>query len=115
MAILKSEKKLIEDLQKRHDPEAERLKRFLAMPDLTRTPGSPLADLVRRIAGLPRFSEFSAKGRHQAFRLFRPAGGTGNLPLFLHGEKQAFKDITAFFALKFVDRHGFFLYDDLFD
>ena len=71
MATLKSEKKLIEDLQKRHDPEAERLKRFLAMPDLTRAPGSPLADLVRRIAGLPRFSEFSAKGG--------PASGWKNL------------------------------------
>ena len=71
MATLKSEKKLIEDLQKRHDPEAERLKRFLAMPDLTRTPGSPLADLVRRIAGLPRFFEFSAKGG--------PASGWKNL------------------------------------
>ncbi len=52
------EKKLITALQKRHDPEAERLKRFLAMPDLTRTPGSPLAELAKRIASLPRFSEF---------------------------------------------------------
>src|SRR3989344_6176487 len=58
MAILKSEKKLIEDLQKRHDPEAERLKRFLAMPDLTRTPSSPLEDLARRIGNLPRFAAF---------------------------------------------------------
>src|SRR3989344_4679610 len=71
MATLKSEKKLIEDLQKRHDPEAERLKRFLAMPDLTRVPGSPLADLVKRIINLPRFSEFYAKGG--------PAGGWKNL------------------------------------
>jgi phenylalanyl-tRNA synthetase alpha chain len=53
-----SEKKLIEDLQKRNDPEAERLKRFLAMPDLTRTADSPLSDLAKRIADLPRFSEF---------------------------------------------------------
>ena len=58
MATLKSEKKLIEDLQKRHDPEAERLKRFLAMPDLTRTPSSPLEDLARRIGNLPRFAAF---------------------------------------------------------
>ena len=71
MAIDKSEKKLIEALRKRPDPEAERLKRFLAMPDLTRTPGSPLADLVKRIINLPRFSEFSAKGG--------PAGGWKNL------------------------------------
>lgn len=53
------EKILIEALQKRHDPEAERLKHFLVMPDLTRTLGSPLADLVGRIASLPRFAEFS--------------------------------------------------------
>lgn len=58
MAVDKSEEKLIEDLQKRNDPEAERLKRFLAMPDLTRTPGSPLAELVERIITLPRFSDF---------------------------------------------------------
>jgi len=58
MAVDKSEEKLIEVLQKRHDPEAERLKRFLAMPDLTRTSTSPLADLVKRIASLPRFSGF---------------------------------------------------------
>lgn len=53
------EKKLIEALQKRHDPEALRLKRFLAMPDLTRTSGSPLADLAKRIINLPRFAAFN--------------------------------------------------------
>jgi phenylalanyl-tRNA synthetase alpha chain len=59
MAVDKSEeKKIITSLQKRHDPEAERLRRFLAMPDLTRTPDSPMAELVKRIAGLPRFSGF---------------------------------------------------------
>ncbi len=58
MAVDKSEEKLIERLQKRHDPEAERLKRFLAMPDLTRVSGSPLADLANRIVGLPRFVKF---------------------------------------------------------
>lgn len=58
MAVDKSEKKLIERLQKRRDPEAKRLKRFLAMPDLARTPGSPLAELVKRIVNLPRFSDF---------------------------------------------------------
>lgn len=58
MADNKIEKKLIKILQKRRDPEALRLKRFLAMPDLTRTPKSPLADLARRIAGLSRFAKF---------------------------------------------------------
>ena len=58
MAVENSEKKLIKALQKRHDPEAERLKRFLAMPDLTRTPNSPLSELAKRIVNLPRFSEY---------------------------------------------------------
>lgn len=58
MATDKPEEKLIESLQKRHDSEAERLKRFLAMPDLTRTPDSPLEDLAERIVSLPRFLEF---------------------------------------------------------
>ncbi len=58
MAVNNSEKKIIENLQKRHDPEAERLKRFLAMPDLSHTPNSPLSDLAERIVSLPRFSEF---------------------------------------------------------
>lgn len=42
------EKKLIKELEKRHDPEAERLKRFLNMPDLSRTEGSPLKEIVDR-------------------------------------------------------------------
>ncbi len=58
MAALKLEEELIKRLQKRHDSEAERLKRFLGLPDLTRTPDSPLADLARRIVNLPRFAEF---------------------------------------------------------
>ena len=58
MAVENSEKKLIKALQKRHDPEAERLKRFLAMPDLTRTPNSPLSELAKRIVNLPRFSGY---------------------------------------------------------
>ena len=52
------ESKLIESLETRHDPEGERLKRFLNMPDLSRKPGSPLADLAERIVNLPRFAEF---------------------------------------------------------
>ena len=58
MAVDNFEKKLIKSLQKRHDSEAERLKRFLAMPDLTRVQDSPLLDLARRIVGLPRFAKF---------------------------------------------------------
>lgn len=60
MADDKTEEKiLIENLQKRRDPEAERLKRFLGMPDLTRDSNSPLADLARRIVSLPRLAEFN--------------------------------------------------------
>ena len=54
----KEENKLLEDLQNRQDLEAERLKRFLAMPDLSRDPESPIADVVKRVVGLPRFAEF---------------------------------------------------------
>lgn len=47
-----------DSLNSRHDAEAERLKRFLAMPDLSRTPGSPLEDLAQRVIELPRFNDF---------------------------------------------------------
>lgn len=52
------EVKIAEELNKRNDPEGLRLKRFLAMPDLSRMPGSPLAELVERIVALPRFADF---------------------------------------------------------
>ena len=45
-------------LNERTDPEGLRLKRFLAMPDLSRAPGSPLAELAERIVALPRFADF---------------------------------------------------------
>ena len=51
------DKKLREELDKRQDTEAQRIKRFLAMPDLSRTPGSPLEDLASRFIKLPRFAE----------------------------------------------------------
>ena len=43
------EKELKAKLENRHDPEAERIKRFLAMPDLSRTEGSPIYDMVEKI------------------------------------------------------------------
>ena len=52
------EKELIEQLKKRSDPEAKRLLRFLNMPDLSRTPGSPIAELVQRILKVSRLSDF---------------------------------------------------------
>jgi phenylalanyl-tRNA synthetase alpha chain len=52
------ERRLKELLETRHDPEAERMKRFIAMPDLSRTPGSPLHEMVSRILGLEAFQKF---------------------------------------------------------
>ncbi|MEX0916560.1 MAG: hypothetical protein WDZ44_00420, partial [Candidatus Spechtbacterales bacterium] len=57
--ILKEEReKVLELLVEKHDPESERIKRFLGMPDLSRTPGSPLHELVQRILGLPEVQDF---------------------------------------------------------
>src|SRR5688572_29154337 len=42
------EKKLIQELEKRTDAEAKRMLRFLNMPDLSRTSGSPLKEIVDR-------------------------------------------------------------------
>lgn len=54
----KEEKKAREGLEKGDDAEAKRLKRFLAMPDLSRLQGSPIADLAERISRIPRFEGF---------------------------------------------------------
>ena len=52
------EQKIISSLDEKHDPEAERMKRFLSMPDLSRTQGNPLAELVQKILQTERFSRF---------------------------------------------------------
>lgn len=52
------EAELRNSLEKRGDPEAKRMLRFLRMPDLSRTPESPLAELVSRILKIERFSDF---------------------------------------------------------
>jgi len=52
------EKKAKRELESRKDAEGLRLKRFLNMPDLSRTKGSPLAELVERIVSIPRFADF---------------------------------------------------------
>ena len=56
--ISDKEKELIDLLAERHDTEAERIKRFLAMPDLSRTSGNPLNEMVERILGLDDFKDF---------------------------------------------------------
>jgi phenylalanyl-tRNA synthetase alpha chain len=52
------EKKLRAELEPRTDIEAMRLKRFLAMADLSRTEGSPLFEVMKRIMAMPEFADF---------------------------------------------------------
>ncbi len=52
------ENKLRAELESRYDPEAERMKRFLAMPDLTRVPGSPIHEIVQKILAMPDYKDF---------------------------------------------------------
>lgn len=54
----KEAQNIIGSLQKRSDPEAERMKRFLAMPDLTRVMDSPIHEMVQRILALPDYKSF---------------------------------------------------------
>lgn len=49
------EKRLKQELEKRTDFEALRIKRYLNMPDLSRTKGSPIYDMVQRILAIPDF------------------------------------------------------------
>lgn len=55
---LSEEKILREGLHKRTDAEARRMERFLNMPDLSRTQGSPIAEVVSRVMAVPEFSDF---------------------------------------------------------
>lgn len=52
------EKRLREGLETRTDFEALRIKRYLAMPDLSRTDGSPLAEIVSRTKEVPAVKGF---------------------------------------------------------
>jgi len=54
----KNEKSLIESLNKRNDTKAERIKRFLALPDLTKRKNSPVKILFDHIINLPMFKDF---------------------------------------------------------
>ena len=47
------EERLCKELDARTDIEAARMKRYLAMPDLSRTPGSPLNEIVERVKQVP--------------------------------------------------------------
>lgn len=52
------ENKLRAGLAERHDAEAERMKRFLAMPDLSRTVGNPIYEIVQRILAMSDYKNF---------------------------------------------------------
>ena len=54
----KAQEAALKALNGRTDVEAGRMKRYLAMPDLSRTPSSPLFDLVSRVRNLPRLKDF---------------------------------------------------------
>ncbi len=52
------EKKLRAELAQRTDAEAQRELRFLGMPDLSRTPGSPLYEIVQKARSVPVLKDF---------------------------------------------------------
>ncbi len=52
------EDRLRQELAMRTDAEAARMKRYLAMPDLSRTPGSPLYEIVERVKKVPALNGF---------------------------------------------------------
>ena len=57
--IPRDEEKILKaELETRHDPEAERMKRYLAMPDLSRISDSPIYGMVHRILALPDYKNF---------------------------------------------------------
>ncbi|MDP2648120.1 MAG: hypothetical protein Q8P35_02680, partial [Candidatus Yanofskybacteria bacterium] len=55
---IKDERILIEELEKRNDIKAERIKRLLKLPDLTKKENSPVKILFDQIINLPRFKDF---------------------------------------------------------
>src|SRR3990167_11196437 len=52
------EERLRAELEARSDIDAMRMKHYLAMPDLSRTSGSPLHEIVERVKALPVFKGF---------------------------------------------------------
>ena len=54
----KEEDDLIKELGKKSDIKSERIKRLLALPDLTKKENSPVKIIADRIINLPRFADF---------------------------------------------------------
>ena len=58
IASKEDENKLLKTLEKREDVEAMRIKRYLVMPDLSRTIGSPLKEIVDRTLNVKSLKGF---------------------------------------------------------
>ena len=55
---LEEEKALLKKLEGREDAEAQRIKRYLAMADLSRTKGSPLYEIIEKVREIPVMADF---------------------------------------------------------
>lgn len=55
---LSEQESLLAELKSRTDAEGQRMARYLALPDLSRTPGSPLYELVQRVKQMPLLRAF---------------------------------------------------------
>ncbi len=53
-----SEQSLRKSLSERKDAEAQRIVKYLEMPDLSRTPGSPLYEIIQKVRTLPGLKNF---------------------------------------------------------
>ncbi len=51
-------KELLQKLETRTDTESLRIKRYLSMPDLSRTPDSPISEVVDRVLAISDFKDF---------------------------------------------------------
>lgn len=52
------ENRLRSEIEKRDDPQAKRMQRYLDMPDLSRTPGSPIYEIVQLVKRVPSLKDF---------------------------------------------------------
>lgn len=55
---LDKESELLASLENKNDTESLRMKRYLSMPDLSRTEGSPIREIVNRILAIDDFKDF---------------------------------------------------------
>src|SRR3989344_560172 len=58
--VIKSddETRLRKEFERKKDADSARLTRYLNMPDLSRTPGNPLKEMVYKIIAIPEFKDF---------------------------------------------------------